>query len=311
MWGRLSPHPRLEGTIDPAGLNRPHRIIPTSVAPISMFPREGASWLMAVIVERNEAGPDGRSALSSVAQDLLKHLQGHGASFFADLVRGSGHLATEVEGGLWELTAAGLVTADGFDNLRALLDPRRRRSEGRERSRRPRSAGGRWSLLRPTMQIPASQEEAGNTAPVEQFARQLLRRYGVVFRDLLVRESLNSGWRDLLVQYRRMELRGEIRGGRFVSGFTGEQFALPEALESLRALRRAGMEASDGQNIKLSAADPLNLAGIILPGPRVPAVPTNYLVFHQGVVVRSGSVRDASPGDLPVGAPERAHSAPH
>jgi ATP-dependent helicase Lhr and Lhr-like helicase len=309
MWGRLSPHPRLEGTIDPAGLNRPHRIIPTSVAPISMFPREGASWLMAVIVERNEAGPDGRSALSSVAQDLLKHLQGHGASFFADLVRGSGHLATEVEGGLWELTAAGLVTADGFDNLRALLDPRRRRSEGRERSRRPRSAGGRWSLLRPTMQIPASQEEAGNTAPVEQFARQLLRRYGVVFRDLLVRESLNSGWRDLLVQYRRMELRGEIRGGRFVSGFTGEQFALPEALESLRALRRAGMEASDGQNIKLSAADPLNLAGIILPGPRVPAVPTNYVVFRHGVVVRSGSVRDASPGDLPVGAPERAHSS--
>jgi ATP-dependent helicase Lhr and Lhr-like helicase len=310
MWGRLSPHPRLEGTIDPAGLNRPHRIIPTSVAPISVFPREDASWLMAVIVERNEAGPDSRSALSSVAQDLLKHLQGHGASFFADLVRGSGHLATEVEGGLWELTAAGLVTADGFDNLRALLDPRRRRAEGRERSRRPRSAGGRWSLLRPTMQTSASQEGCGNRSSVEQLAHQLLRRYGVVFRDLVLRESLNSGWRDLLVQYRRMELRGEIRGGRFVSGFTGEQFALPEALESLRALRRAGREGSGGQDIKVSAADPLNLAGIILPGPRVPAVPTNYLVFRHGIVVRSGSVRDASPGDLPVGAPEHAHSSP-
>ena len=311
MWGRVSPHPRLEGTSDLAGLNRPHRIIPTSVAPISVFPREDASWLMSVIVERNESGPHDRSALSSVAQDLLKHLQGQGASFFADLVRGSGHLAAEVEGGLWELTAAGLVTADGFDNLRALLDPRRRRSEGRERSRRPKLAGGRWSLLRPTMQIPAPQEGPGNASSVEQLAHQLLQRYGVVFRDLLVRESLNSGWRDLLVQYRRMELRGEIRGGRFVSGFTGEQFALPEALESLRALRRIGMEASNGQHIKISAADPLNLAGIILPGPRVPAVPTNYLVFHQGVVVRSGSVRDALPGDLPVGALERAHSAPH
>jgi ATP-dependent helicase Lhr and Lhr-like helicase len=153
------------------------------------------------------------------------------------------------------------------------------------------------------------QSEPEHTSSVEQFARQLLRRYGVVFRDLVVRESLNSSWRDLLVQYRRMELRGEIRGGRFVDGFTGEQFALPEALESLRALRRGGMDASAGQDIKMSAADPLNLAGIILPGPRVPAVPTNYLVFRHGVVVRSGAVRDASPGDLPVGAPARAHSA--
>jgi len=136
----------------------------------------------------------------------------------------------------------------------------------------------------------------------------LLRRYGVVFRDLLVRESLNSGWRDLLVQYRRMELRGEIRGGRFVDGFTGEQFALPEALESLRALRRTGTEPSARQDMKVSAADPLNLAGIILPGPRVPAVPTNYLVFRNGILVRSGSVREASPADLSVDTPERVHS---
>jgi ATP-dependent Lhr-like helicase len=138
----------------------------------------------------------------------------------------------------------------------------------------------------------------------------LLRRYGVVFRDLLVRESLNSGWRDLLVQYRRMELRGEIRGGRFLEGFTGEQFALPEALESLRALRRSGTEASSSQDIKVSAADPLNLAGIILPGPRVPAVPTNYLVFRNGVLVRSGSVREPAPEARAVDAPERIHSTP-
>ncbi|MEP6887227.1 MAG: DEAD/DEAH box helicase [Nitrospirales bacterium] len=310
MWGRLSPHPRLEGVIDPARPNRPNRIMPTSVAPISVFPRDDAAWLMATVEERKDAGLDARSALSPVAQDLLKHLHAQGASFFADLVRGSGHLPAEVEGGLWELTAAGLVTADGFDNLRALLDPRRRRAEGRERSRRPRSAGGRWSLLRPMAQTPVSQNERGHASSVEQLARQLLRRYGVVFRDLLVRESLNSGWRDLLVQYRRMELRGEIRGGRFVGGFTGEQFALPEALESLRALRRTGTEASAGQDMKVSAADPLNLAGIILPGPRVPAVPTNYLVFRNGILVRSGSVRETPTGDLSVGAPERVHSTP-
>lgn len=309
MWGRLSPHPRLEGAIGPDPPNRPNRIVPTSVAPISVFPRDDAAWLMATGEEGKDAGLDGRSALSAVAQDLLQHLLAQGASFFADLVRGSGHLPAEVEGGLWELTAVGLVTADGFDNLRALLDPRRRRAGGREQSRRPRSAGGRWSLLRPMAQIPVSQEH-GHTSPMEQLARQLLRRYGVVFRDVLVRESLNSGWRDLLVQYRRMELRGEIRGGRFVAGFTGEQFALPEALESLRALRRAGTEPSAGQDMKVSAADPLNLAGIILPGPRVPAVPTNYLLFRNGILVRSGSVRETLSRDPIVDAPERAHSTP-
>jgi ATP-dependent helicase Lhr and Lhr-like helicase len=120
-----------------------------------------------------------------------------------------------------------------------------------------------------------------------------LRRYGVVFRDLLARESLVQSWRDLLVQYRRMELKGEVRGGRFVSGFVGEQFALPEAVESLRALRKSG--AGGVQEVKISAVDPLNLAGIILPGPRVPAVTTNFLILTNGVVVRTmiGQGREA------------------
>jgi ATP-dependent Lhr-like helicase len=113
----------------------------------------------------------------------------------------------------------------------------------------------------------------------------LLRRYGVVFRDLLGREALALSWRDLLVQYRRMELQGEIRGGRFVSGPTGEQFALPEAVESMRALRKTGFDSP--HEIKLSACDPLNLAGVILPGPRIPAVPTNFLVFKAGTIVRT------------------------
>jgi ATP-dependent Lhr-like helicase len=133
--------------------------------------------------------------------------------------------------------------------------------------------------------------------PAAEIARQLLRRYGVVFPDLLGRESLREStiaWRELLVQYRQMELRGEIRGGRFVSGFVGEQFALPEALEALRAVRKAG---STAQEIRISAADPLNLVGVILPGPRVPSLPGNYIVFRDGVPVRAGTVRDIPPID--------------
>jgi len=295
-WGRLSPHPRLGHVGD---LER-RRINPTSVAPISLFPREETEWLMSVFYDHAASqGPDPFAQLGHVAQDLLRTLQERGASFFADLVRMANHLPAEVEDGLWELVAAGLVTADGFDNLRALMDPRRRRAEGRARTRRPRHTAGRWSLLRQAVgyQQSAISSEAVASVPlplthhpsrsVEPVARQLLRRYGIVFRDLLARESFVQSWRDLLVQYRRMELQGKIRGGRFVSGFTGEQFALPEAVESLRALRKQNVSGVISHEMKLSASDPLNLAGIILPGPRVPAVPSNFVVFRDGVVVRA------------------------
>jgi ATP-dependent Lhr-like helicase len=123
----------------------------------------------------------------------------------------------------------------------------------------------------------------------ERVARQLLRRYGVVFRDLLAREVLVESWRDLLIIYRRMEMKGEVRGGRFVSGFVGEQFALPEAVEALRMIRKGS--GSTGTEIKLSACDPLNLSGVILPGPRVPAVPSNFIVFRDGLPVRTVTAR--------------------
>jgi ATP-dependent Lhr-like helicase len=305
-WGRLSPHPRLAH----GGELERRRIIPTSVAPISIFPREESEWLRAVF--HDDATPHGSdpfAQLSSVAQDLRRALHERGASFFADLVRMTSHLPTEVEEGLWELVAAGLVTADGFDNLRALMDPRRRRAEGRERSRRPRHAAGRWSLLRNVIDRPLSALSTQHF-PADPVARQLLRRYGVVFRDLLARESLVQSWRDLLVQYRRMELQGEIRGGRFVSGFTGEQFALPEAVESLRAARKRNTLGAASHDIKLSASDPLNLAGVILPGPRVPAVPSNFVVFRDGAVVRSMIGRDSrsGEGDLRANLPAVARS---
>jgi ATP-dependent Lhr-like helicase len=296
-WGRLSPHPRLAHVGD---LER-RRIIPTSVAPISIFPREESEWLRDVFHDDAASnGPDPFAQLSSVAQDLRRTLHERGASFFTDLVRMTNHLPTEVEEGLWELVAAGLVTADGFDNLRALMDPRRRRAEGRERSRRPRHSAGRWALLRRTISHLASTPTTQRSAPstqhshTELVAHQLLRRYGVVFRDLLGREALALSWRDLLVQYRRMELQGEIRGGRFVNGFTGEQFALPEAVESLRAVRKRNESGAASHDIKLSASDPLNLAGVILPGPRVPAVPSNFVVFRDGAVVRAVLGREAA-----------------
>lgn len=280
-WGRLSPHPRL-GSRDEA--DRTKRILPTSLAPISIFPRDEGEWLLGAMQDdQARINPEPYAGLTSIAQNLYCVLAERGACFFADLVRATGHLAAEVEAGLWELVAAGLVTADGFDNLRALIDPHRRRAEGRERLRRPRHSAGRWSLLR---QAVGSNHSALNSALSEKVARQLLCRYGVVFRDLLARESLVQSWRDLLVQYRRMEMAGEVRGGRFVSGFTGEQFALPEAVEALRAARKAGV-ISGGVEIKVSACDPLNLAGILLPGPRVPTVPTNFLVFQDGACVRT------------------------
>jgi ATP-dependent Lhr-like helicase len=306
-WGRLSPHPRL-GQREVA--DRTRRILPMSLAPISLFPREDGDWLLAA--SRNESfdkNPDPYAGASAVAQDVRRTLSDRGACFFADLVRFTGLLASEVEEGLWELIAAGLVTADGFDNLRALMDPRRRRAEGRDRLRRPRHAAGRWSLLRGPEPATVNRQSSFDTnstvgthdsaLPSERIARQLLRRYGVVFRDLMARESLAGAWRDLLAVYRKLELKGDVRGGRFVSGFVGEQFAAPEAVEALRAMRKQGASAG-GAEIKLSACDPLNLAGVILPGPRVPAVPTNFLVLKDGVVVRTMMGREQRDGAMPV-----------
>jgi len=305
-WGRLTPPVKWEGphAEEEREPTRRRRIVPTSVSPISLFLREDAAWLLCTAGNGTSSPP-----VSPLAEDIHRFIHTRGASFFSDIVKGTGHLPSEVEQGLWELVAAGSVTADGFDNLRALLDPRRRRAEGKARTKRPRHALGRWSLLGAgeghTDAPPSATVAGGGPAqgapptPTEPIARQLLRRYGVVFRDLLQRESPPLAWRDLLVCYRKMELRGLVRGGRFVSGFIGEQFALPEAVESLRALRRATGHAEKRtvQEIRVSAADPLNLVGVVLPGARVPAVPTNYVVFRDGVPIRTGTVRDPDQRD--------------
>ena len=133
----------------------------------------------------------------------------------------------------------------------------------------------------------------------ERVAQQMLRRYGVVFRDLLTREVLVQSWRDVLVVYRRMELKGEVRGGRVVSGYVGEQFALPEAVEALRAIKKNAGSAA-GVEIKLSACDPLNLSGVILPGPRVPAVPSTFILYRDGLPVRVLTRKGQRPEDAEI-----------
>ena len=259
------------------------RINPTSLAPISFFLREDAHWHISLSRQKVKSENLGlREVLSSVADDALRILEVRGARFFADLMGGTGHLASEVEQALWELVAAGLVTADGFDNLRALINPKRRNAHGKERATRPRHSAGRWDLL--VKPHHGSTDDTPTTPQLhEKWAKQLLLRYGIVFRDLLKRESLSMTWRELLMQYRRMEWRGEIRGGRFVSGFTGEQYALPEAIESLRAVRRD--EKAGAQDIRISAADPLNLVGIILPGEKVSSNSSKTILFRNGVPV--------------------------
>ncbi len=270
-WGRLSPHPATLH-VDEAG-ERQRRVVPTRVVPITLFLREDADWMQP---RSPESDQQQEQRLSEPGRVVIDFLRRRGASFFADIVRGTGKLKAEVETALWELTAAGLVTADGFQNLRALISPNRRSgSTGISKVAKPRNTAGRWSLL-------YTDPPADRYKTVEATCWMLLRRYGVVFREVLARESNLPKWRELLIAFRRLEDRGEVRGGRFVNGFLGEQFALPEAVESLRAMRN---RAPSGEIVTISAADPLNLVGFIVPGERVPAISGRFVTFRDGVPV--------------------------
>jgi ATP-dependent Lhr-like helicase len=241
-----------------------------------------------------EAGPVGAemmSGLSSTARAVVRHLQGRGASFLIEIARATGHLESQVEEALWELVARGLVTGDGIAGLRLLLATGESKREPHRRFRAIRGGlgrarhvpVGRWSLLREP-----GEGRVGQAAPPdadEAFARQLLRRYGVVLRELLARETRAPSWRVLLGIYRKLEARGEIRGGRFVDGFGGEQFALPEAVEALRAIRRR----REGDEVVLVAAsDPLNLLGILTPGSRVSPLSGQAILYLNGVPTETG-----------------------
>ncbi|MGC2352853.1 MAG: hypothetical protein WA496_05600 [Candidatus Udaeobacter sp.] len=220
-------------------------------------------------------------------------------------MRRSGLLPSQVEEALSQLAALGLVTSDSFDGLRALLVPSDKRPTfGRNIGKRRRKTNlasiefaGRWSLLRAQIASQPSGNGADSSerdTATAKFARTLLRRYGVVFRRLLERESFPVTWYELGRIYRRWEARGEIRGGYFVAGISGEQFALPEAIGLLRSIRKA---PPNGELITLSAADPLNLQGILTPGPRIAALTANRILFRDGLPIaalEAGEIRKIS-----------------
>jgi ATP-dependent Lhr-like helicase len=247
------------------------RPAPLKSTPISLFPRKAA----AIWARPNAGEPPNVSARAAKVAEFIRE---NGASFFDEIVDGTHLLRTEVEEALAELVAAGQVVSDGFGGLRALLTPPRRR----RRANAARLAGaGRWAFAkrkRTDQYAPAHKTER-----VEQIALALLRRYGVVFMRMLEREASSlPRWRDLLRVYRKLEARGEIRGGRFVSGFSGEQFALPEAVAALRAVRR---RAPDDSFVSVSGVDPLNLAGILTPGPKLAALAGNRVLYRDGIPI--------------------------
>ena len=249
----------------------------SSATPISLLSRRDLPWLLAGIRNGAPTVEPSRGA----GREVLELLRAQGALFYDDIVRDSGRLPTDVERGLWELVAHGLVTADGFQALRSLMGSTRRRSlRNRRRARLFRTLAvgvpsGRWSLLPSADGGSLATEELA-----EVWAEQLLTRYGVIFRDLVQRESLSLPWRELLRALRRLEARGLVRGGRFVAAFLGEQYARPEAVDALRRVRRTEKK---GELVRLSAVDPLNLVGILTPGPRVPAVHTKTIVYCDGL----------------------------
>jgi len=298
---------------------------PVRATPILVLPRGGLPlWLqLAPEPAAAQAGPATEGELPELSSDaaaVYRRLVAGGASFFDELAAGARLLHTQLEAALAELVAAGLVTADSFTGLRALLVPahKRPRLDRLPRATRAGGAGslaafgvqnaGRWSLLRPVATAatrPAGGDASAASDPAPGFAYTasgtppaaleaaawaLLRRYGVVFRRLLEREALMPPWRDLLRVYRRLEARGEIRGGRFVDGFSGEQFALPEAVGRLRAVRR---EPRRGTLVSVSAADPLNLVGVVTPGDRLPALAGNRVLFRDGEPIAIWESRQA------------------
>src|SRR5216110_671606 len=287
-WGRLNAIRHAE-----VGM-RNRKVGPVKSTPIALYRRDRGEIWRAGLPEVDVT----TLPLSSTGKALLAAFEARGALFFGDLVNATGLLRTEVEKGLAELVAWGLVSSDSFAGLRALLVPSdRRRPLGGGYRRRGRIApfgvetAGRWARTHGRPPLAESQV-------AEAIAWQLLRRYGVVFRRLVQRETLLAPWRDILRVYRRLEARGEIRGGRFVGGFSGEQYALPEAIGLLRSTRR---ERGADELIAVSGADPLNLVGILTPGEAVAAITSNRVLYRDGVpiVVKEGEGKERFLVDVP------------
>lgn len=285
-WGRISPHPAWAAGDGAA----PRRVIPTNMAPITFYVRESAEWLDTALAGKAVDEAKLRAALSPEALSVRAMLQERGACFASDLQRMCVLSKQQTQTALWELATAGLASADGFDQLRCMMDPKRKQLatepvvNGARRG--TRSTAGRWSLfLEGEARVMAVPERArAQEASLEASARMLLARYGVVFRDVLQREANAPKWRDLLRMLRRLEARGDVRGGRFVTGFSGEQYALPEAVESLRLMRNQTRDAKQAEEVVvLAASDPVNLVGFVVPGERTSAVAGKRVWLRGGV----------------------------
>jgi ATP-dependent Lhr-like helicase len=253
-WARLSTGPTQVVGATPVALYLRGREVADRKGPRRMG--EGSPRRMADIEPRGE---DVAGRLSEPASAIFEHLRTRGASFAADLQAACGVAGDELHRALAELVAVGAISSDGFAGLRTIIGTR------------PTTATGRWFAV-----------DRADTPPAEALAWTLLRRYGVVFRRVIAREAGALPWRELAQVYRRLEARGEIRGGRFVAGMSGEQFALPDAVERLREIRRG---AADDRLVTISAADPLNLTGFITPGDRLRAIAANRIVYLRGVPV--------------------------
>ncbi len=293
VWVRLTPPSR---TLQNDGQSEKARgSAPVRNTPIALLRRKNFGLWSSVFPQLTVDGRE--NEFSSTTQVVFDFLQHRGASFFTDIVDGTRLLRSQVEESLGELVAAGVVVSDSFTGLRALLTPGSRKTQAavRRKHRQPiydMASAGRWSIV---SRVNTSNGSRSSASPdpeiVEQVARILLKRYGVVFKRLLEREGLSMPWRVLLRMYHRLEARGEIRGGRFVAGISGEQFALPEAVGMLRAIRREGVREN---MISVSAADPMNLVGIIVPGNRLTAHTSNRILYNDGVptaVLESGETK--------------------
>jgi hypothetical protein len=246
-------------------------------------------WQRPVVRNTTNVQTD-RIASQQLGKVVLDHLRARGASFEHELAGASGIDEKAVRAALRDLVAAGLVASDGFGGLRSII----RSATGRPGPAGRRSSiAGRWSLLRD------AEAASDIQSAIELQARTLLKRYGVVFRRLLAREANVAPWRDLARVYRRLEARGEIRGGRFVAGFSGEQYALPDAIGMLRSARR---KAESGDLVSVSGADPLNLVGVVTPGPRLAVLTGNRLLYRDGIPIAlfaAGEVRFLETLDAP------------
>jgi ATP-dependent Lhr-like helicase len=267
-------------------------VAPSKATPISLVARADLPWL---IMAARSTGDPGEPVVGATAE-VIEVLRERGACFASELGAATNRLPEDIERALWDGVARGLVMSDGFGAIRARVAQGSRATGVRRFSRLARgarpagAAAGRWSLV-PSTDVDLEELTGSDRDELaEAVAELLLHRWGVLFRDLVLHDSFRFPWRDLQWALRRLEDRGLVRGGRFVSGFSGEQYALPEAHEQLTQVRKS---PRTGERVTVNATDPLNLAGLIVPGARVPAVRTNRITFVDGVVEDAGDAPHA------------------